>query len=77
MTVTTIKIKKDTKSRLDKLREYERESYEDLIKKVLGILNVLKADHSKARSILSNINIKRLQLNASKRYTKEQKEPSI
>jgi len=62
MTITTIKLKKETKGRLDHLKEYRRESYEDIIKKILGILNILKTEPSKARSILYRINLKRKKL---------------
>jgi hypothetical protein len=62
MTITTIKLKKETKERLDHLKEYRRESYEDIIKKILGILNILKSEPVKARGILYRINLKRKKL---------------
>jgi hypothetical protein len=53
--ITTIKISKKTKSRLDKLREIDRESYDQVLIKILSILNILKDDPEKAESILKNI----------------------
>jgi hypothetical protein len=41
---TTIKISKETKSRLNKIKEYPRESYEDIIKKILYVLNLDRKD---------------------------------
>lgn len=38
--ITTIKLEKDTKRRLDGLKEYNRETYDDLIKKILNIINI-------------------------------------
>ena len=53
--ITTIKIYVETKERMDKLKEHVRESYDDVLKKVLFILNYLKKDPEKARKILSKI----------------------
>ena len=38
--ITTIKLDKSTKSRLDGLKEYHRESYDEVITKVLDIINI-------------------------------------
>ena len=46
--VTTIKINKITKSRLDRLKEHERETYEQVIRKILYILNISKKDPERA-----------------------------
>jgi hypothetical protein len=37
---TTIKITRKTKQRLDNLREYKKESYEEVLEKILHILNI-------------------------------------
>ncbi|MFC1742000.1 hypothetical protein ACFL3V_05685 [Nanoarchaeota archaeon] len=42
MTVTTIKIRTDTKKALDKYREYRNESYDEVIKKMLHIVKNVK-----------------------------------
>ena len=42
MTATTIKIHEETKSQLDKLREYKNESYDEGIKKVIYIAKTSK-----------------------------------
>ncbi len=61
MEITTIKIEKQTKKRLDKLREDSRESYNNLIKKMLYILNTVRKNPELGKRVLSNIdkNIKR------------------
>ena len=53
--ITTIKLNKQTKARLDRLKEHERETYEQVIKKILYILNVSKKDPLKAMRIFSKI----------------------
>ena len=37
MSITTIKIHEDTKSELDRFREYRNESYDEVIKKVIFV----------------------------------------
>ncbi|MFA5174420.1 MAG: hypothetical protein WC438_04530 [Candidatus Pacearchaeota archaeon] len=53
--ITTIKIEKETKIRLDNLKEHERETYNELIKKILHILNQIRKKPEVAKSILRNI----------------------
>jgi hypothetical protein len=55
MSITTIKLQKETKYRIEKLKEHKRETYEDLLRKMLGILNITKRDPEKARSIIEKI----------------------
>ena len=53
--ITTLKIQKETKERLEKLREHKRETYDDLIRKILYILNQLRVDAAKAEEVLLRI----------------------
>jgi hypothetical protein len=53
--ITTIKINKGTKLRLDRLKEHERESYEQVLRKILFILNLSKKDPEKAQRIFKKI----------------------
>ncbi|MBS3089276.1 hypothetical protein J4461_00140 [Candidatus Pacearchaeota archaeon] len=46
---TTIKIKKSTKKRLEGLRVYSRETYEEIISKLLDILNLCKMNPEMAK----------------------------
>lgn len=55
--VTTIKIVKETKLRLDKFKEYKKESYEEVLRKILNILNICRKDPEKAKEILEHIDI--------------------
>lgn len=55
--ITTIKISKETKDRLNKLKEHERETYDVILKKILYILNIVRKDSEKAEKILENIDI--------------------
>ena len=61
--ITTIKIEKETKARLDKLKEHEKESYNQVIKKILYILNLIRRDPLLGNNVLDNIDkqIKRKQ----------------
>jgi hypothetical protein len=53
--ITTIKIHKETKERLDKLKENKRETYEEVLKKILFILNTSKTNPQRARSLMRRI----------------------
>lgn len=53
--ITTIKLLEETKLRLEKLREHKRESYDNILRKILYVLNVARDDPEKARKILERI----------------------
>jgi len=50
--ITTIKVDKETKMRLDKLKVHQKESYDEIIQKILFILNLCKASPEEARGRL-------------------------
>ena len=66
--VTTIKLLEETKMRLEKLREHKKESYDDILRKILYVLNVSRDDPEKAKRILERISELR------ERMIKEEKE---
>jgi hypothetical protein len=53
--ITTIKISTETRERLAKLREYERETFNDVLNKVFYVLNMCKKEPEKAQKFLTNI----------------------
>ncbi len=53
--ITTIKLRKETKRRLEKLKEHPRETYDDIIRKMLFILNTVKKEPEEAKEILERI----------------------
>jgi hypothetical protein len=57
--ITTIKLESETKARLNKLKAYKKETYEEVIQKILHILNICKAEPYKARKLLSEIDATR------------------
>ena len=62
MAITTIKLEKETKERLEKLREHKRETYDEILKKILWILNLVKFEPEKARAALDKIDEARKKL---------------
>ena len=50
--ITTIKLEKETKRRLDKLKAHPKESYNEILQKILYILNLCKAGSGEARARL-------------------------
>lgn len=53
--VTTIKIKQETKSSLDSLREYKAESYDEVIKKLVHIIQTLETEPKLSKQALKEI----------------------
>jgi len=53
--ITTMKLLEETKIRLEKLREHKRESYDDILRKILYVLNVAREEPEKAKKILIKI----------------------
>lgn len=53
--ITTIKLEGETKTRLDHLKEHKRETYEEVIRKILFILNKIRKDPVSANRLLSKI----------------------
>ncbi len=47
--ITTIKIQKGTKERIDKLRSHKRETYDELLQRVLSILNLARVSPERAQ----------------------------
>lgn len=64
--ITTIKIHKETKDRLDNLKENSRETYEEILKKILFILNTSKKDPERARFLMNKID---MSIKNNKKYT--------
>lgn len=58
--ITTIKLENATKARLDKLKEYERETYDEVINKVLNIINISIKNPVAGARIFNNIKRKKL-----------------
>ncbi len=69
--ITTIKLLEETKLRIEKLREYKRESYDDLLRKILYVLNIARDDPDKARRILEKISDLRQRMLEEEKQQKE------
>lgn len=66
-TTTTLKLSKKTKARLDNLKEYRRETYDEILEKILEILTLSKINPEKARSRLISIDRKKRRSTSSPR----------
>ena len=53
--ITTIKLDKETKYRLDRLKVHPKESYDEVIQKILYILNLCKANPLVAKAKLAGL----------------------
>jgi len=76
--ISTIKLKKQTKARLDHLRVYRRETYDEILEKMLNILNIIRFSPEQARARLVAIDKqKRRTMNEHKQLTKDAKKEPI
>ncbi len=71
--ITTLKLEKETKERLERLREHKRETYDDIIRKILFVLNMVRDDPGKAKAILEFIDEKRRRMFETERKSNEGK----
>jgi len=69
--VTTIKLTEETKLRLEKLREHKGESYDDILRKILYILNIARDDPEKAKRVLERISDLRARMLEEEEQRKE------
>lgn len=72
--ITTIKITHSTKNRLDHLKEYKRESYNEVLEKILNILNLVGKNPTFANRALKNLDRK---IKGKLRYTQKPQSPEI
>lgn len=72
--ITTIKLLEETKLRVEKLREHKRESYDDILRKILYVLNIARENPEKAKKILERIEDLRARMIAEEKEQKEELE---
>jgi predicted transcriptional regulator len=72
MDATTIKIHEDTKSRLDTFREYKHESYDEVIKKVIYIVNTCKKNPELSKETIKAIEAARERIKKGKFLSEEE-----
>jgi len=58
-TMTTIKLDREIKQRLDALKEHPRETYNDVIKKTLNIFNITIKNPEAGARILRKIKVRK------------------
>ena len=59
MATTTIKLAKSTKERIDRLKEYKRETYDEILQKMLEILTICRISPERARIRLLSLERKK------------------
>jgi len=69
--ITTIKLLNETKLRIEKLREQKGESYDDILRKILYILNTARDSPDKAKRILEKISELRTRMLEEEKQQKE------
>ncbi len=69
--ITTIKLLEETKLRIEKLREHKRESYDDILRKILYVLNTARDSPERAKRILERISDLRHRMLEEEKQQKE------
>ena len=69
--ITTIKLLEETKLRIEKLREHRRESYDDILRKILYVLNAARESPEKSKRILERISELRSHMIEEEKQQKE------
>ncbi len=69
--VTTIKLLEETKLRIEKLREHKRESYDDILRKILYVLNTARDSPESAKRVLEKISALRHRMLEEEKQQKE------
>ena len=70
--ITTIKLSSDTKKRLDNLKIYSRETYEEILLKMLQILNLCRLNPERARTRLISIDRQKKRMLRAKTKQKQE-----
>ena len=72
METTTIKIHEETKTQLDRFREYKNESYDEVIKKVVFIAKTCAKQPELSKETIENIEKARERLRKGKFLTEDE-----
>ncbi len=64
MDICSIRLHKETKSHLDKYREYRNESYDEVVMKIVGIADECKKEPKLARDTIERIEKARQRIKA-------------
>ena len=72
MNATTIKLQQETKTKLDHFREYGNETYDEVIKKMIYIVNTCKKEPKLSQETILAIEKARERIKKGKFLTEEQ-----
>lgn len=70
--VTTIKVGFGTKSALDSFKQYKNESYDEVVKKLIYIVETLDDEPPLSKQAKAEIEAARAEIRAGKFYTEEE-----
>ncbi|MBI2530237.1 MAG: hypothetical protein HYW05_03800 [Candidatus Diapherotrites archaeon] len=70
--LTTIQLDKSTKNQLDKLKEYKRETYDEVVKNLVEVAEILKKEPELKEEVLEEIAEARKHIRMGKGLTTKQ-----
>lgn len=69
---TTIRLNQETKSELDRYRQYKNESYDELIRKLIFIIKVCEKEPKLSQKTIQEIKKARVRIKKGEFYTEEE-----
>jgi len=69
---TTIRLNQETKSELDKFRQYKNESYNELIRKILFVAKMCEKEPKLSQKTIQEIKKARERVKSGEFYTEEE-----
>ncbi len=69
---TTIRLNEETKTELDKLRQYKNESYDEVVKKIIFILKMVEKEPKLSKKALEDIRKAREKIDKGEFYTNDE-----
>ena len=69
--LTTIQITKKTKDRLEKIKSYRRETYDELVNKLIGVLEIVESEPELKAEVIEEMDLAQKELNAGRGISTE------
>lgn len=70
--LTTIQIQKKTKRKLEKIKSYRRETYDELVNKLITVLEIVEREPELKQEVIEEMNEAERQLGAGKGFSTQE-----
>lgn len=70
--LTTIQITKKTKDRLEKIKSYRRETYDELVNKLIWVLEIVESEPELKAEVIEEMNLAQKELDQGKGFSTQE-----